>query len=187
MGTISIRPANIGDAKNILKIYAYYTENTAVSFEYTAPTLEEFRGRMERIKARYPYFVAEEDGKILGYCYAGPFVRRKAYDWSCELTIYLSPDQKGRGIGKKLYTALEEALIKMGITNMYACIGVPEKEDEYLNNNSMNFHAHMGFTEVGRFRNCGYKFGRWYHMIWMEKIIGEYQENQPPVINYHNS
>ena len=73
----------------------------------------------------------------------------------------------------------------MGILNLYACIGVPEgEEDEYLTNNSADFHAHLGFTEVGRFRNCGSKFGRWYTMIWMEKIIGEHTENIEPVRSY---
>ena len=58
---------------------------------------------------------------------------------------------------------------------MYACIGLPEQEDEYLTNNSANFHEHIGFTRAGFFRNSGYKFGRWYHMIWMEKLIGEHK------------
>ena len=73
----------------------------------------------------------------------------------------------------------------MGVLNMYACIGYPvEEEDEYLNRNSAQFHAHMGFAMAGEFRRCGYKFGRWYNMIWMEKIIGEHGEGQPPVRAY---
>jgi phosphinothricin acetyltransferase len=70
-----------------------------------------------------------------------------------------------------LYDALSEQLRAKGITQIYACIGVPEIDDEYLTNNSAEFHAHMGFREVGRFRNSGKKFGRFYHMIWMEKLI----------------
>ena len=69
----------------------------------------------------------------------------------------------------------------MGILNMYACIGYPAEEDEYLTKNSADFHSHIGFTQVGEFHKCGYKFGRWYNMIWMEKVIGEHKEKQAPV------
>ena len=62
----------------------------------------------------------------------------------------------------------------MGILNLYACIGYPEYEDEYLTTNSADFHTHLGFVKVGEFHKCGYKFGRWYNMIWMEKMIGEF-------------
>ncbi|MBQ7477690.1 MAG: N-acetyltransferase, partial [Selenomonadaceae bacterium] len=102
-------------------------------------------------------------------------VGRAAYDWSAELTIYLNPEEKGHGIGRKLYEAIEEKLAGMGIKNLYACIGDPLEEDEYLTRNSEKFHAHMGFTKVGTFHKCGHKFGRWYNMIWMEKIIGKHE------------
>ena len=82
-------------------------------------------------------------------------------------------------MGRKLYGELEAALAEMGITNLYACIGLPEEEDEYLTRSSAEFHAHMGFAAVGTFRRCGRKFQRWYDMIWMEKIIGEHGDNPP--------
>ncbi|MCM1027029.1 MAG: GNAT family N-acetyltransferase [Roseburia sp.] len=178
---IIVRDARLEDAESILEIYDYYCKNTAISFEYDTPSPEEFRERMKRILSFYPYLVAERDGVIQGYAYAGPFVGRAAYKWSCELTIYLAPDAKRQGMGRMLYEALEEALRKMGVLNLYACIGYPEEEDEYLTTNSADFHAHLGFTKAGEFYKCGYKFGRWYHMIWMEKVIGEHGENQPPV------
>ena len=83
-----------------------------------------------------------------------------------------------------LYEALETELKKMGILNLYACIGYPETEDEYLTRNSAGFHAHLGYIKVGEFHKCGYKFGRWYHMIWMEKTIGEHKNRQRPITNY---
>ena len=181
---ITIRDAVLEDGAHILDIYDYYTTHTAISFEWETPSLEEFQERMRRIMRRYPYLVAEQGGKIQGYAYAGPFVGRAAYDWCCELTIYLDPDARKCGIGRMLYEALEQRLKAMGILNLYACIGYPEQEDEYLTKNSADFHAHLGFQEVGCFHNCGYKFNRWYHMIWMEKIIGAYEGNQPPVKPY---
>ena len=178
---ITVGNAELKDAERLLEIYDYYVKNTAITFEYTTPTIEEFRGRMEKTMQKYPYLVAEKDGQIAGYAYAGAFVGRAAYDWSCETSIYLDKNARRCGIGKTLYAALEKELKKMGILNMYACIGYPDNEDEYLTKNSAEFHSHIGFVQVGEFHKCGYKFGRWYNMIWMEKIIGEHKENQAPV------
>ena len=175
MDMVQIRLAEISDAKDILAVYEYYVEHTAISFEYDVPTLAEFRERIRKTLSKYPYLVAVRDGKIVGYSYAGAFVGRAAYDWSAELTIYLSPEEKGHGTGRKLYEAIEEKLADMDIKNLYACIGDPLEEDEYLTRNSEKFHAHMGFQKVGTFHKCGHKFGRWYNMIWMEKIIGKHE------------
>lgn len=180
-GTITIRNAEIEDAERLLEIYAYYVKNTAITFEYDVPTRAEFQNRIRTIKQRYPYLVIERDGAIQGYAYAGPFVGRAAYDWSCEMTVYLDRAAQKCGLGRTIYEALESRLRDMGILNLYACIGYPEVEDAYLTRNSADFHAHLGFTTVGEFHNCGYKFGRWYHMIWMEKIIGEHLPDQGPV------
>ena len=169
-----IRSALTDDAERLLKIYEYYVVRTAITFEYDVPPLSEFRDRMIRTMKQFPFLVIEENGEIRGYAYAGPFVGRKAYEHSCELTIYLDHDAKGRGYGRKLYEELEKALKKMDIKNLYACIGDPVAEDEYLTRNSEQFHQHMGFHKVGTFHKCGYKFGNWYNMIWMEKIIGEH-------------
>ena len=154
---ILIREASVEDAARLLEIYAYYVEKTAITFEYDVPSLEEFRGRIRHIKERYPYLVIERDGVIEGYAYAGD---REAV---------------GEGLGRKLYEALEEALKAQGILNLYACIGYPDDADEYLDYNSAQFHEHLGYRTVGTFHQCGYKFGRWYSMIWMEKMIGEHK------------
>ena len=173
---ISIRFAKPEDAKELLKIYAYYVTDTAISFETEVPSEEEFKLRIEEVLKSYPFIVACKDDKILGYAYLHSFVGRKAYELSAETTIYLNPDKKKMGIGKKLYSVLEDIAKAQNITNLYSCIGYVDKEDEYLNNNSVQFHEHIGFRMVGKFENCGHKFGRWYHMVWMEKIIGEHGE-----------
>ena len=181
---VNIRNARIADARRILAIYDFYVKNTAITFEYDTPSLDEFKERMKKTMLRYPYLVIEEDGVIQGYAYAGAFVGRAAYDWSCELTVYLDHTRQKCGMGRKIYEALEDALRKMGVLNLYACIGYPEEDDEYLTKNSADFHAHLGFTKVGEFHKCGYKFGRWYHMIWMGKTIGEHKNRQRPITNY---
>ena len=121
--SVIIRDACISDAPRLLEIYSYYVQHTAISFEYTTPTQEEFCRRMRRIISRNPYLVAEVDGTVQGYAYAGAFVGRAAYDWSCELTIYLARDARKMGLGRQLYTALEQRLAQMGVLNLYACIG----------------------------------------------------------------
>lgn len=181
---VVIRDAAIADAEQILEIYGYYVKNTAITFEYDIPSIEEFQERMERTMSRYPYLVITKDHMVQGYAYAGPFVGRAAYGWSCELTVYLDPNARKSGMGRKIYEALETKLRKMGILNLYACIGCPEANDEYLTTNSADFHAHMGFVKVGEFHKCGYKFGRWYNMIWMEKIIGKHSDRQASIVRY---
>lgn len=181
MSTVTIRDAAPEDAARLLEIYAYYVKNTAITFEYAVPTLPEFKARIQNTLKRYPYLVIEQDGVIQGYAYAGPFVGRAAYDWSCEMSIYLDRAAQKHGLGRKIYEALEARLREMGILNLYACIGYPETEDAYLNRNSADFHAHLGFVKVGEFHKCGYKFGRWYNMIWMEKIVGDHLPDQRPV------
>jgi len=178
---ITLRIAEEADAPELVKIYAPYVEDTAVSFEYDVPSAEEFAGRMRRVLRKYPYIVAESGGKILGYSYAGTFNPRAAYDWSVETTIYLRTDQKRKGIGSFLYDAMEELLKEQGILNLNACIGYPDTEDAHLTRDSVKFHEKRGFRMVGEFHDCGCKFGRWYSMVWMEKMIGSHVIPQPPI------
>ncbi len=173
--SVIIRDARLADAGGILGVYGPYVAETAVSFEYAVPALEEFRGRMGALLGRYPYLVAEERGKILGYAYAGPFHSRPAFQWSAELTVYLAPEAQGRGLGRRLYECLECRLRDLGITDAYACIAVTDREDPALRDASVKFHAALGYETVGRFRNCGQKFGRWYDVLWMGKNLGPHE------------
>ena len=177
-----IRMAKLSDAQEILDIYAWYVKESAVTFEYEVPSLMEFQQRMIHILQKYPYLVAEENGEIKGYAYAGVFKGRRAYDWACETTIYIKKSCRGQGFGKKLYHALEKILRQQNIQNMYACIAASEEEDVHFTNDSPKFHAHMGFTFIGTFSKCGYKFGKWYDMIWMEKMLGEHEQMPKDVI-----
>ena len=181
---IKIRPATEADAAEILNIYAPYITDTAITFEYDVPTLEEFTGRIRHTLEKYPYLVAVRDSEIIGYAYAGAFYGRAAYDWSAETTIYVKKGCRHSGVGKLLYQALETALKAQNIINLYACIGYPEEDDEYLTKNSKQFHEHLGYRLIGEFWKCGYKFGRWYHMVWMVKQILPHGENPPPFLPY---
>ncbi len=182
MNNITIRKATANDLERLLEIYSYYVKNTAVSFEYDVPDKTEFFHRFERITEKYPFLTALYDGRVVGYAYADEFSSRSAYGWSAALTVYIDRQYHKCGIGKALYSQLEKDLHDMGITNLYACIGIPaEEDDRYLTRNSIDFHEHFGFVMVGQFHKCGYKFGRWYDMVWAEKIIGEHRADMRPV------
>ena len=172
-----IRIVKLSDIPQLLRIYSYYVLHTAITFEYEVPSEKEFENRIQNILKRYPYLVYEENNTIKGYAYASVFKGRKAYDWSVETTVYVRRDAKRNGIGRRLYECLEQSLKKMGVLNMNACIASTKTDDEFLTNDSMYFHSKIGFTEVGCFHNSGYKFGRWYDMIWMEKMIGPHDAN----------
>lgn len=178
---LCIRPAVPEDAESLLAIYAPYVTDTAITFEYDVPTAAEFRQRISHTLQQYPYLVAERDGHIVGYAYASPFHARPAYDWAVETSIYIDRNYRLQGIGKQLHDAFEKALKAMGILNLNACIAYPATPDAYLTRDSVAFHRHLGYQWIGEFHQCGYKFKRWYNMVWMEKIIGDHTTQQAPV------
>lgn len=182
---MKIRTARPEDAVEILKIYAYYVRETAITFEYDVPQEEEFRNRISETLKNYPYLVAEEGGKIAGYAYASIFKGRIAYQHSAEVSIYIDREFRGRGIGRALYEELERELLKQNVFTLYACITVTDrKDDPFLNDDSAIFHGRMGYRLCGRHENCGYKFSRWYSMIWMEKNIGNRPEHPDDFIPF---
>lgn len=168
-----VRKAGPDDAESLVAIYSHYVENTAVSFEYVTPSVQEFRSRIENTVRKYPYLVVESGGKIRGYAYAGPLGVRAAFAWSCEVSIYIARDARRCGYGRKLYEALENELRQMGIRNMFASIASPVSEDDpFITGDSEMFHGKLGFRKCGEFHKCGFKFGHWYNLIWMEKSVG---------------
>lgn len=170
---IGIRVAREEDARELLNIYAYYVENTAITFEHEVPSVEEFAGRIKETLKNYPYLVALVDGKIVGYIYAGRFRTRASYAWSASSSIYIDKQYHRMGIGKMLYDKLESILRTQNVINVYAGVADPVEEDEYLTHNSEHFHESIGYKCVARYHECGNKFGKWYNLIEMEKIIGE--------------
>ncbi len=184
-GDSIIRVARADDAEALARIYAYYVEHTAITFEYEAPDAAEMNARREKILKHYPYLVVEQAGRAVGYAYAHEFYGRAAYAWSVEASIYIASDARGQGLGRKLYDALERALRVMGVLNINACIAVPRTADDpYLTDGSLAFHKRLGYQMVGTFHQSGCKFGRWYDVAWMEKMIGEHREPPTPIRDF---
>ncbi len=159
-----IRVATLADAPAILSIYAPYILTSTATFEYDVPSLEEFSARFEGITARFPWLVWEEGGEILGYAYGSPPYARAAYAWCAEPSVYLAPQARGKGIAKKLYAALEAILLEQGFQVLYALI----TEENTV---SLHFHEKRGYQTRVMFPDCGFKFGRWLGVTWMEKRL----------------
>ena len=166
MGEIIIRPVTTDDAAELVSIYAPYVLETAVTYEYEVPSVEEFRGRIEHTTKNYPYLAAVEDGMILGYAYASAFHPRAAFLWSAEVTVYIRKEAHGRGIGRMLYEKLEGILTKQNVQTVIALIADPNPE-------SVAFHEKMGYRVAGRLTDCAYKLGQWRGMYYMEKHLGD--------------
>ena len=159
-----IRIAREADVPRMLAIYAPYILNTTYTFEYTVPTEAEFLSRFRDITTQFPWLVWEENGEILGYVYGSAPYARAAYGWCAELSIYLVGEAQGQCIGRKLYLAAEEILRRQGYQVCYAIITAE-------NTGSIRFHERMGYAFCAHFPACGYKFGRWLGVTWMEKRL----------------
>ena len=159
-----IRVARETDVPEILSIYAPYVETTTFTFEYDVPCRREFLQRFYDITTQFPWLVWEEEGEILGYAYASPPYTRAAYRWCAEPSVYLKPEARGKGIGRKLYAALEEILKLQGYQVLYALI-----TEE--NASSLRFHERQGYRKKVLFDSCGFKFGRWLGVYWLEKRL----------------
>lgn len=179
MENITIRNAVIEDAAALLQIYSPYVRESAISFEYEVPSLQEFSDRIKVISSKFPYLVLCKDNITCGYAYASTFHARAAYDRSVELSIYIKADCRGKGYGRLLYQKLEDELKNRGFAVMYACIAATSRNpDKYLTSASILFHEKMGFENAGYFKNCAQKFGLWYNIVYMQKNLLEKYEDE---------
>ena len=161
---LKIRPVTLEDAPELVKIYAPYVEETAITFEYDVPSIKEFEGRIEKILQRFPYLVAEVDDQVLAYAYASTYYDRSAYDGAVEVSVYVDQDYLGQGLGSRLYEALEAELEARGFLCFLACISLP-------NPASIALHEKRGYVKVAHFPKIGYKFDKWHDIIWMQKTL----------------
>jgi phosphinothricin acetyltransferase len=166
---VGIRDARPEDMAAIQAIYAFYVTRTAGSFEEVPPTVEEMAARLAATRARgLPYLVAEDDGEVLGYTYAGPWRSRSAYRYTVEDSIYVAPFVARRGIGRSLLAALIERCSAMGYRKMIGVIG------DSGNQGSIALHRSLGFRQEGVLRGVGLKFGRWVDVVIMQcTLVGD--------------
>ncbi len=162
-----IRPAALTDIPAITRIYAHAVETGTASFELTPPDEAEMTRRMSKLlDGGFPYLVAEADGTVVGYAYAGLYRERPAYRFTLEDSIYIAPAAQGRGIGSALLPALIEESTARGFRQMIAVIGDSEQAA------SIALHTRTGFYYVGTFPHVGFKFGRWLDTVLMQRALG---------------
>ncbi len=160
----TIRIATTADGEALASIYKPYVEATAITFEVIPPDGEEFARRIAKTMENYPYLVAEEEGKVIGYAYASRYRERAAFAWDAELSVYIAEGHHGKGLGTHFYRSLEAILQKQGVVCLYASVTAD-------NPASVTFHQHLGFTVAGRLHNAGFKNGAWHDVLWFEKQI----------------
>lgn len=173
---ITFRMADVSDAEELLSIYRPYVTDTAITFEYEVPSVEEFKNRIKETLEGYPYIVCEYKDKIVGYAYAHRYGERAAFQWDVELSIYLDMNYKSLGIGKILYNKVIEILKLQNVQNIYACI-------TSANDKSIKFHEKMGFEFIGIFKDTGYKFDKWYDITWFGMRVKDKNEKPAKVNN----
>ena len=162
---MKIRTAKVADAEAIAAIYAPIVIETAISFEWTPPTAGEFRERIAKTIAKYPWLVAtDEADQIAGYILAGSHKEPASYQWSVNTSVYIRADCRGRGLGKRLYTELFRELVSLGYHRAFAGVALP-------NPASVALHESVGFTPAGIYRNVGFKFGAWRDVGWWQKDL----------------
>ena len=160
-----IRPAQDSDCEDLARVYNHYVANTVVTFEEEPVNAQEFASRLaEADDAELPWLVADVAGEIAGYAYASKWKGRCAYRFSVEVTVYLSPDHTGRGLGSALYTALFAALKEKSYHAVMGGIALP-------NPASIALHERFGMKKAAHFEEVGYKFGRWVDVgYWQGKL-----------------
>ena len=161
-----IRVAAARDAAAIQAIYAPIVRDTFISFELEVPDVGEIERRIGATLARFPWIVFEDGEGIAGYAYAGEHRERAAYQWSVDVSCYVHPRARRRGIAARLYRSLFTVLARQGFTNAFAGIALP-------NEASVAMHASVGFVELGRYRDVGFKHGAWHDTVWMQRKLAD--------------
>jgi L-amino acid N-acyltransferase YncA len=171
--TYMIRDVELDDAQSIAAIYGEHVRTGTATFDISAPTLNTMAEKIAEFQTHgWPFLILEERGEILGYAYASPFRNRPAYAATCENSIYVASQSRGRGIGSLLLNALIEAATKKGFRQMIAVVGGGEPA-------SIALHGKLGFEHAGRMRSVGRKFGRWLDTVYMQRPLGM-GDTQPP-------
>lgn len=170
-GGPSVRDATAHDGHACAAIYAPYVSDTAITFEIDPPLPAEMSARIARALGTYAWVVLEEHGRVVGYAYGSPYNRRSAYQWSCEVSVYLQAGRRRTGGGRALYDALFLRLAQRGFRTVVAGVTLP-------NDASIGLHHSMGFEAVGTFRRIGWKRDAWHDVAWAQRTIAAGQD--PP-------
>jgi phosphinothricin acetyltransferase len=174
MSRVIVRASTEADVARCAEIYGHHVVYGTASFEVEPPSIEEMKRRRAAVlDLGLPHLVAEREGRVAGYAYAGNWRPRPAYKFSVEDSIYIDKDAVGQGIGKALLPALIEQCTRLGKRQMVAVIG------DSAQTPSIRLHASCGFEMVGTLRSIGFKFNRWLDSVLMQRALGD-GDARPP-------
>ena len=172
--TVLVRPSSPADLPAIQAIYAHHVMHGFGSFEEVPPDVDEIAARrLALVERGLPHLVAEADGRILGYAFAGPYRPRPAYRYTIEDSVYVAPEAVRRGVGRALLAALLEICEAGPWRQMVAVIG------DRGNTASVALHAALGFHEAGHLKAVGFKLGRWVDVVIMQRALGTGDDDDP--------
>ncbi len=159
-----VRLATLADADEIAAIYAPFVAHTHVSFEEMPPSRRAMRERLVDARDAMPWIVCERDGRVAGYAYASAHRSRAAYRYSVDTSAYVRDGDRGMGVGRAIYGALLRVLTAQRFANAFAGIAIP-------NDASLALHRALGFAEIGRYANVGFKDGAWRDTVWLQRPL----------------
>lgn len=168
-----IRVATPADADQVSIIYAPIVRDTVISFELQSPAPDEMRQRITRTLTTFPWLVFEDRGRLAAYAYASRHRERSAYQWSVDVSVYVEPGARRRGLGRRLYQALLGILRAQGFYTALAGIALPNRA-------SVGLHEALGFEPIGVYRNVGYKLGGWRDVGWWALALRAYDPSPRP-------
>ncbi len=172
-----IRDINEKDIPAVLDIYRPYITDTRITFEYDVPSAEDFTRRVRRYTRQFPWLVACEGGRIVGYGYASAYRSRTAYQWDCELSVYVDKDRLKRGCGRAIYRELLGRVALQGYYNAYGVVALPNEE-------SVRLHEHFGFRLEGIQKNTGFKHGQWVDTAIYAKALRNFDPPKKAPVSY---
>ena len=162
--SLQVRLAVAADAAPFADLYRPYVEQTAITFETEAPDAREFLSRIRNITRLNPWITVTEQEEVIGYAYYHPFHSRAAYQWWAEISVYLRQDCRGRGIGTRLMSCLEECAAIQGYTELLSLV-------TSSNPASLHLHQRCGYQQLGLLPNCGFKLGQWHSVYYLGKTL----------------
>lgn len=169
-----VRAATAEDAPALAAIYGHHCRHGFGTFEETAPTAEDMAARLAAVRGYgLPYLVAEIDGEVAGFAYAGPFRPRAAYRYTVEDSVYVAPDRVGRGVGKALVAQVIADCEALGLRQIMAVIG------DSANAASIGLHRSLGYELMGIMPAVGHKFGRWVDIVFMQRALNSGSDTAP--------
>jgi L-amino acid N-acyltransferase YncA len=161
---VAVRDATAADAAACAAIYRPYVSDTVITFEVVAPTTAEMAARIAEAQRTHAWLVLEDDGRVIGYAYGGPYKARAAYRWACEVSVYLEVGRRRTGAGRLLYETLFERLAERGYQTAVAGMTLP-------NDASVGLHRALGFQRVGIYERIGWKHGGWHDVEWTQRHL----------------